>query len=488
VRTYPAIRRVALWFATPWGLALLFGAGFVLRLLLAPHTGEFDDLGTYFRPWAERLADVGPHHFYNGYIADPPGYLLVLWPLGKLARALHETAPSTVLLKLPSILGDLGLAWVAAEFAVWVTPPSVARTPVVRTVVAAAILFNPAVFFVSSVWGQVDTLGNFLLLSSLFILFTRRRSFPRELGGMALLGLAVAVKPQVAIAAPAVALALVWWHLHGAATPLARWVKVLQGVVAGLTFVLIWGASGFPFAMSIPETLRLYEGHTSINDFTGMWSYNLWGILGPWRHDVQGDSVLYIAGMPSLYFGLILYTVGISLVLRRSWWLLKAGVAEASVFLFTAAAASAMAFALVTRMWERYLMVSVVCLVPLIFCGRLWRFFAALSGALFVSEYYHYVFGAEFRHAPTFRIDFIYRWLLGGDAIDALQRKAISLVVLCLLLWLALRGWCFLRPAPTSAAAPSSELESAPRRLGGRHTRIRSPARCRFSRSSRRTA
>jgi hypothetical protein len=424
---------------TPWGLAILFALGLCLRLLLAPNTGNHDDLGEYFRPWAVRLAEVGPGHFYDGYVADPPGYLLFLWPLGRLSQTLGQSQPSTLLLKMPSILADLGLAWIASEFAVRITPPSVAWGRVVRTVVAASILFNPAVFWLSSVWGQVDTLGSFMLLASLMLLVTDRGPFVRELAAMALLGFAVAVKPQVAIAFPAVFFALAWWHLRGERG--GRMVELMKGAISGATFVLAWGVTGAPFGLGILETLHRYGGHTSINDYTGMWSFNLWGVLGPWQHDLQGDSVLYVAGIPALYFGLLLFTLGIALVFLRAWRALKTGLPEATVLLFTTAAASAMAFALLTRMWERYLLVPIVCLAPLIFFRRLWRPYVILSFALLVGEYYHYVFGAQLRGAPTLRIELIYVTLLGGDPTGAWERRVISGVILLTLLWVAVLGW-----------------------------------------------
>jgi dolichyl-phosphate-mannose-protein mannosyltransferase len=452
-----AARRVAGWFTTPWGLAALFAAGLLLRLLLAPHTGEHDDLGEYFRPWATRLAQVGPSHFYDGYVADPPGYLLILWPLGVLARTLHEPSPSTLLLKLPSIASDLGLAWIASLVAVRVTPAFVATPRAVRTVVSVAILFNPAVVWISSVWGQADTVGAFLLMCALALLFTGDRRVGVELSGMALLGLAIAVKPQMALAAPAVALALVWRHLGGPGARRTMWgslVGAARGLVAGGIFLIAWGATGIPFGLSIPETLHRYVGHTSINDWTGMWSYNLWGILGPWQHDVAGDVVLYVAGIPALYVGLILFALAISLALYLAWRRLSAGDDERAVLLFAAAASAGVGFALLTRMWERYLLVTLVCLAPLIFFRPLGRVFVGLSSALFASDYYHYVFGAQLRHARDFLVEPIYGWLLGGDAVDAWQRKMISAIVLVALLWLAFRGWASVRSNQRRSSSP----------------------------------
>ena len=121
---------------TTAGLAAMFAVALVVRVLIAPHVGFYGDL-RLFRLWAGRLDAVGPHKFYvPGQFADyPPGYLYVLWLIGKLS-----SSPGYVLLKLPAIVGDLGLAWIAGTFAARIAPTSVrARWPV-RTLVAAGVL------------------------------------------------------------------------------------------------------------------------------------------------------------------------------------------------------------------------------------------------------------------------------------------------------------------------------------------------------------
>src|SRR5206468_5401590 len=67
------------------GLAGLFAVGLALRLLLAPRGGVPFDLDT-FAGWAQRLARTGPNGFYAqpGLSDYPPGYLYVLWAIGRL--------------------------------------------------------------------------------------------------------------------------------------------------------------------------------------------------------------------------------------------------------------------------------------------------------------------------------------------------------------------------------------------------------------------
>src|SRR5471032_2665943 len=98
---------------TPLGLAGLFALGLAVRLALAPYFGFHADL-ILFGHWAGDLAHVGPRHFYAqaGFADYPPGYLYVLWLVGKI-----DSTPSYLLLKLPAIIADLGLAWIVGTIA-----------------------------------------------------------------------------------------------------------------------------------------------------------------------------------------------------------------------------------------------------------------------------------------------------------------------------------------------------------------------------------
>ena len=158
----------------------LFALGLVLRLIVAPSTGLQFDLD-YFRTWTVRLTVLGPSHFYDsGFPADPPGYPLVLLGLSKINSLLGGGVPPTWLLKMPSIVADLGIAWIAGVFAVRLEGNG-GRTGEIRAIAAAAILFNPAFFFCSAVGGETDTIAAFFLLASFLLLLLRcsRKALPK---------------------------------------------------------------------------------------------------------------------------------------------------------------------------------------------------------------------------------------------------------------------------------------------------------------------
>ena len=155
-RTAPAtephgrLQRLAWSLETPVGLLAMFLVALGIRIALAPRLGFFVDLG-YFRTWASELAHVGPRHFYSvDRVADyPPGYLYVLWLVGKVSAT-----PGYLALKLPAIVADLGIAWVAGTFAARLSPSGLRQRLPVRALVAAAVLFNPAVIALSACAGR----------------------------------------------------------------------------------------------------------------------------------------------------------------------------------------------------------------------------------------------------------------------------------------------------------------------------------------------
>src|ERR671931_172340 len=224
------------------GLVAMFSVAFLVRILIAPHFGFVIDLN-FFRTWARELHDVGPHRFYStDHLADyPPGYLYVLWLIGWIS-----STPGYLLLKLPAIVADLGLAWIAGTFAERLAPGSLKERIPVRAVVAAAVLFNPAVLALSAGWGQVDSVPVFFVLSSLLLLFTGAQSLRRELAAFLLFGIAFSMKPQTCLVFPLMAYALYQRYLHR--KPRTQLIDgALSIAVIGALAAAVWVISGIAF-------------------------------------------------------------------------------------------------------------------------------------------------------------------------------------------------------------------------------------------------
>jgi dolichyl-phosphate-mannose-protein mannosyltransferase len=377
-----SLRALAWRLDSPIALVATFSVAFLIRLWIAPRAGFHDDLST-FRVWAMHLGEVGPHKFYGSIFSDyPPGYLYVLWLIGKLS-----SSPGYVLLKLPAIVGDLGLAWIAGSFAARIAPTSVrARWPV-RTLVAAGVLFNPGVIALSAVWGQVDVVPAVFALWSLFLLFTGPQSLRREVAAFLLFAVAIAMKPQAGFALPVMLYALYRRYLRRR-SPSKLAVGSLRIASLGALSLGLWFLSALPFGLGPVELLRFDRQSASKYPVTSANAYNIWGAVGFWRSDSHGNSagwgdLVAVAGVPAFYVGMLAFAAGAVLVLWLAHRAIERGGYEAPILTAAAAALSLLAFALLTRMHERYMFYSLAVLVPLVFIRPLRLAFVALSG-LFV--------------------------------------------------------------------------------------------------------
>ena len=424
-------------------------AALVIRLLIAPHVGFYGDL-RLFAAWSQRLATVGTHSFYSGkfFVDYPPGYLYILLVVGKLSRALGHAAPGYVALKLPSALGDLALAWVVGELAVRVRRPD-DDAGRVRAIAMAAILFNPAVIAVGAVWGQVDVIPAVLVVAALLLFVTGRPRLRRDVAATVLFAAAVAMKPLSLVVIPVVALALWWRRIRGRPSrDIAPALAYCAALAAVGVLVLI--ATGLPFGLGPVALAHFYRTAASAYPVTSVWAFNLWGVYGFWRYDSAPNPSAIptrLFGVPTLYVGLLLFAVGVVFILRRGYRQLAKGADFARVLLFAATAISVVAFAVLTRMHERYLFLSVACAAALVAYRRMRRGFALLSVLFVVNLYYPFVFqNADWNNsaAPvwvrTLRVEPLFRWVYGGFSQDTWQKKALSAITVVACIAIAVAG------------------------------------------------
>jgi Gpi18-like mannosyltransferase len=462
-----SFRRLVWRLDTPAALAGMFALGFALRLLIAPHAGYYADL-KIFQSWAARLDEVGLRHFYAENWADyPPGYLYVLWLLGKIS-----SPPGYVLLKLPAMLGDLALAWLAGTFATRIAPQSVKERWPVRPLVAAAVLFNPAVFLLSAVWGQVDVVPAVFVLWSLFLLLTGPQSFRRESAAFLVFAIAVTMKPQSGFVLPVMLYALYRRHFqHRPRTELSRQV-VSVAVPVGLSLTL-WFLAAAPFELGPGGLLRFYQNSASVYPVTSAFAFNLWGAVGFLLPDSAG--VKLIDGIPvsrgaveflsltALHVGMILLAAGVVLVLWRAHRAIERGADEALVLTVAAAATSLFAFSVLTRMHERYMFYALAFITPLVFVRPIRVVFTMLSTLFALNLWWVYAYNnsrGDLGHECGLPFPGCVGVdpLFGGFAIDAWQKKAFSAAVVAIAVCMAWFGgdWAARRRAH---ARPDPGLE-----------------------------
>lgn len=442
------------WTARPGGLASLFVAGFLLRVVLGLGGGFPSDIGV-FQGWADRLADVGPGGFYAPEVfADyPPGYLYVLWPFGELANVMFDGIVPVFLVKLPAMVADVALAYVVMRLATIVAAAMGAERWWTRPAAAAAILFNPPIVFLSAVWGQVDTVAAFYALAGVLLIVKPERSVRSEAGGAALLALAFATKPQTAFLLPVVALVLVVRHVRGRKLDAADLAMRLG--VPLLAFAGAWVALGIPFGLTPAELVSFYGDAGSTYPYTSVWAFNFWGAAAFWRADT-GPEAFRVFGMAAVSLGILVFCAAATHVIVRAFRSLMERLSDAVVVLAGGAAVVCLSFALLTRIHERYLFLGLACLAPLVVLPRLRVAYAALSALYMLNLWFpwvYYVEGAEGR--TTLNVRWLYD-LVYGIAQDSPQKKLLSLATAGVCVLLALRIWDELKarraPAPDRAA------------------------------------
>ena len=446
------------WVETPVGLVCLFALGLAIRLFCARHSnGLWFDV-TLFRQWSDRLVALGPARFYApDYVVDyPPGYLYVLLALGKASRMLLGEAPSVAVLKLPAIGADLGVALLAVVMAPRLLPKQAGSQAPVRAAAAAAILFNPALILVSSVWGQVDSVFALLAFGAILALATGRPSTVREAGGVMLLAVALATKPQTILAIPLIVIVMARRHLEDGDFTAGSWIATagraaLLTLLAGAVVVLMFR----PFGLGPRAILAFYHEAGSMYPTTSLWAFNVWGAFGFYRPDI-GPTAVSLWGYPAFLLGAAAFSLATITFAWRGWRSLEDGVVTwgTAVALFGAVAVTCAGFTLLTRMHERYLYLAVAGLAPFASDRRFRGALIVLSALFFFNVHFVYVYFAQHATPPeaVWTIQLLYDALF-GSAQNAWQLRLLSALTAMTCLVLAVVGWGWLQADPKASAA-----------------------------------
>ncbi|MEO7683725.1 MAG: DUF6541 family protein [Gemmatimonadaceae bacterium] len=439
-----------LWRAdTRVGLVAMFCIAFLLRVAIAPHLGFFNDLNT-FHVWSSELRSMGARAFYanHPFLGYPPGNLYSLWLTGRLSAA-----PGYLILKLPALLGDLALAWIAGIFAVRIAPPSVSERVPVRAAVAAGVLFNPAVIALSAVWGQLNVVSACFALGSLLLLVTGAQSLRREVGAFLLLGIAFSMNPQVWVLIPVMAYALYSRYQHRKSS--GQWIRGAPTV--GLLLLIsaaVCVVTGFAFGLNWGGVFEVYRWTSNLNPVTSANAFNFWGVVGFWRHDATGDAVVRAMGLSAARLGLFAFIAAGAYALWRTRQSAQRGVDQGQSTVLAAAALSLLGFTLLTRMHERDLFLVLACLAPLVFLPRFRIVYAAISGLFLLNLWYPFAAFNTQHGVTALRFEPWFDWIYGGFATDTWQKKMWSLAVTAVVAAVALRGTRWLEEFDAIAVTP----------------------------------
>lgn len=333
--------------------------GFALRVLIGYYGEGFDTDLALFKAWAYETNEHGFAGVYSSgvYLDYPPGYLYVLALLEKLRLLFGIPAESqlfTLMIKLPSMLGDIFCSLVLLLFAK-------KRLPQIQAVfVTAAYLFCPAVIINSARWGQVDSFCLCFLLVSILLLW-KKRYIPAAL----LFGVSIILKPQMLVFVPIYLFKVIrdknYKMLFFA--PLSA-VAVILLVAAPFT-------TGFDYLWLVErymETMNYYDYYT-VN------AYNIFAIFGlNWEAIPEGAL-----GMALNVIGPVIATALTGFIYfkskREDVLFICPGIIMATAYMFT------------VKMHERYLFHTLIFILLAYVLTRERRFVFAFAGMSFL----HYV-------------------------------------------------------------------------------------------------
>lgn len=239
----------------------------ILRLMLLPIEGFRIDTGT-FTAWSARLSELGPTRFYSpDYFSDYlPGFLYILWILGKINNFISSfySINFEIILKISTNIFDFLTALVIFKI--------VKKYNLNWAYIASLVyLFNPAVIFNTTIWGQVDSVGTFFALWGTYFLIEKQKINKASV----IFSWAFIIKPQSLVAAPSLAIAALT-HFKPK--------DILTSLVIFITSIFL---ISIPFFVNDPLNglfLQL-KNATGQYPYTSLFAFNFWLLFGNWKPD-----------------------------------------------------------------------------------------------------------------------------------------------------------------------------------------------------------
>lgn len=374
--------------ALSWLMGLL-GAALLLRLLIAyvilPGSGHAGDLNWYSM-WAMSVSTVGPGEFYAKTVVNyPPGYIYVLWLIGEISQAIASLTHADIrdttilLIKIPPILLDVGSGYLLYRIALlWCDRDTTA----VRTarIVAASYLFNPVSLYDSSIWGQTDAAGAFIMLLGVMALLR----WPPEIAASIAI-IAALVKPQFGIVlVPLVGVVLLRRHVrplesHFEPDMRAYWfgrqgpLRILTAACAAVAVFYLLLA---PFNLDLQGFIDLMTLNAQKYKYLTVNGFNPWALVSSGRNpplvlagvdNLSADDLPMIGSLAGVTIGTILVALGFVLgIVRLAWRSDRRSTILVGAFL------NLCFFILPTRVHERYLFPTFAFMSLLIAFDRRW--------------------------------------------------------------------------------------------------------------------
>jgi Gpi18-like mannosyltransferase len=315
---------------------------FISRVLLSfwgTYMGDFNS----FLGWSNRLVEVGFKNFYEAWCDYLPGYLYILFFLGKLKAifGFFHLIPQVLLFKLPSMLADLATGFLIYKL----TRKFVGQN---KALLATTLyIFNPAIIFNSTLWGQVDSVFTLFLFTFFYFLINGRLGY-----GAVFFALASVIKPQGLLFGGLVL------FLLKAKGRLSKAFKFF--ILAGAIFLFLF----FPFSENFNViSLALQRLKVTLNQYpyTSLNAFNFWGFLNKmWVK----DNSLFLS-FPLQLWGLVFFALSYLMIFLIFLKSKGEQILQKQRGLWAFTILSLASFLFLTRIHERHLFPIFAFLTPL---------------------------------------------------------------------------------------------------------------------------
>lgn len=311
--------------------------------------------------WGIRFWQYGPAKFYSANVwsftwpNQPPGSIYMFAGTRKLYEGifglfsyLHfqlHIFPGSILLyleknlysvmvKLPSVLADLGIAWLIYKVVYELTKKNK------LSVVAMAVwLFNPVSWYNSAVWGQSDAVINFLAFLAFYLLVRKKL-----LWAVFLFASSLYIKASLLIFGPVFLVAALRQNYS-----ISSWIKSVLVTLLAIGIFTLPFAGGEPFSW----LFNLYVDKIFVDQLHSITAnaFNLWGAIKgiSATPELFPDSAHFL-GLTYQIWGFILFAI---FYIPSLWIVYKKQSMESVVW--SCAVAAFASFMLLTNMHERYL-------------------------------------------------------------------------------------------------------------------------------------
>jgi len=325
-------------------LAASVAVGLAVRLILLPRADISGDIDL-FVGWVHGIASNGLPSAYDARLSFPPVMTYIWWLLAAVEPGFRTETDSSdqairILMKVPALLADLGLAGLVGY--------ALRQRPRWAVAAAAVILLHPAVIDVSALLGHYESIYVLFALAATIFATSGRTGW-----AAALIALSLMTKPQaVMMLVPFAALFFATSGWRGLVRAAAIGVGVI--VILWLPFLAADGPANYLRNIGFYQE----QGQAALS----VWAWNIWWlvqelVIGGFAYD--GVAIVGPLSVKHLSY----------LVTAILWTFIAVAVIRdprPRTFILALAASVLVAFSFATSMHERYSYAALVFLLLLL--------------------------------------------------------------------------------------------------------------------------